>query len=111
MEFRGFDYHEGISFSIFAKGLRTELGRGGRYLVDDNKATGFTLYVTHLLRFLPEPKERKLLMLSADISGEAAAKLRAEGWTTLYALTSKMREEAKCLGCKHIMEKGTIEAV
>ena len=33
IEWRGFEYHTGTSFSLFAGGVRTELGRGGRYSV------------------------------------------------------------------------------
>src|SRR5690606_27250829 len=31
VEHRGFEYHRGISFSLFARRVRGELGRGGRY--------------------------------------------------------------------------------
>src|SRR5690606_20058367 len=31
-EFRGFEYHTGIAFTLFARNVRGELGRGGRYI-------------------------------------------------------------------------------
>jgi ATP phosphoribosyltransferase regulatory subunit len=37
VENRGFEYHSGISFSLFARGVRGELGRGGRYLAEANQ--------------------------------------------------------------------------
>jgi ATP phosphoribosyltransferase regulatory subunit len=111
IEHHGFEYHEGISFSLFARKFRYELGRGGRYRVDGESATGFTLYVTYLLRLLPAPEEKKRIMLNQDTKADIAQKLRQEGWVTLYALTANPRAEAKKLGCEHIVEQGKIEKI
>jgi ATP phosphoribosyltransferase regulatory subunit len=110
IEYRGFDYHQGISFSIFVNGLRHELGRGGRYRVTSDKtsesATGFTLYITHLLPLLPQGAPQKRILIGQDTSPEEARRLRAEGWITLYAQTSSPASEAKHLHCSHLFEKG-----
>ena len=57
VEWRGFEYHSGTSFSLFAGGVRTELGRGGRYSVGgrgaEEEAAGCTLYLHTLLRAAP----------------------------------------------------------
>ena len=46
LETKGFEYHQGIAFTVFAKGVNGELGRGGAYaLNDDQVASGFTLYM------------------------------------------------------------------
>ena len=46
LESKGFEYHKGIAFTIFAKNVNGELGRGGAYaLGSDSLATGFTLYM------------------------------------------------------------------
>jgi ATP phosphoribosyltransferase regulatory subunit len=102
LEFRGFDYHQGISFSIFAKGLRHELGRGGRYEADDETATGFTLYVTHLLDLLPAPVMGKMMLLAQDTSAETARTLRKDGWITIGAMSDNLAEEAKRLNISAI---------
>ena len=54
-EHRGLDYQTGLSFTLFAKGVRGELGSGGRYEAGDGKepATGFSLYVDSVLRAVP----------------------------------------------------------
>lgn len=53
IERRGFDYQDGISFTLFSNQSRGELGRGGRYRLFDNpdaeSATGFTLYMDSIL--------------------------------------------------------------
>ncbi len=53
LETRGFEYHNGVVFTLFAKNIRGELGRGGRYDIFDGQmasesATGFTLYMDTL---------------------------------------------------------------
>ena len=58
LETRGFDYHHGIGFAIFAPGVRGELGRGGRYRTsaiggDAEESTGVTLYLERVLRAIP----------------------------------------------------------
>lgn len=49
IENRGFEYHQTFSFSIFAREIRDELGRGGRYAIANDggflHATGFTVYI------------------------------------------------------------------
>ena len=48
IERRGFEYQNGVSFTLFAPQVRGELGRGGRYQVagkDEEEASGFTLYM------------------------------------------------------------------
>ena len=86
IEYRGLDYHQGISFSIFAKGLRHELGRGGRYMVEGESATGFTIYVTHLLPLLPESPKKKQILIADGTSIEQVKELQAQGFATAYEL-------------------------
>jgi ATP phosphoribosyltransferase regulatory subunit len=40
VEHRGFEYHTGIGFTVFARGVPTELARGGRYRVPNSDGTG-----------------------------------------------------------------------
>lgn len=48
-EINGFEYHELISFSIFSKNIRDEIGRGGRYALSNFTGTGFTIYLNSIL--------------------------------------------------------------
>ncbi len=52
-EDRGFEYHDTFSFSIFSREIRDELGRGGRYSIDDMSATGFTVYINSFAEKIP----------------------------------------------------------
>ncbi len=106
VEHRGFEYQTGVSFSLFGLGVRGELGRGGRYHVGDDgePATGFTLYMDTVLRALPPPERGRSLFLPAGAGGDAAARLRAEGWRVVAGLEAAADDaaEARRLGCSHV---------
>jgi ATP phosphoribosyltransferase regulatory subunit len=85
LERRGFEYQTGSSFTLFAKGARGELGRGGRYNVSQTgeTATGFTLYMDSILRVVPAKEGAKQAQESA-ISGWGAIKsLQDKGFSVL----------------------------
>jgi ATP phosphoribosyltransferase regulatory subunit len=111
IEYLGFDYHQGISFSLFAKGLRNELGRGGRYMAHGEGATGFTLYVTYLLQVLGAPKTQQQLLVPLDIPADTARALRGQGWATCYALANVTTQEASRLGYNALWNNGKIETL
>ena len=115
VEFRGFEYHTGVTFTLFAEGLRGELGCGGRYLVASSDksdggepATGFTLYVDTLLGALPRPKKYDRVYLTFDSAPETADHLRAQGWIVIEALDAGIGavEDARRLGCTHVYADG-----
>ena len=83
-EYRGFEYHTGISFSVFARGVRGELGRGGRYgLPGGEPATGFSVYLDSLRRALPKQRNGDRVFIAASAEFGVARKLHEEGWRTV----------------------------
>jgi len=69
IERRGFSYQTGVSYTLFAPSVRGELGRGGRYQVNQNEeASGFTLYMDSVLQAvtLPEQDNRKSVKSDTD---------------------------------------------
>ena len=111
VEYRGFEYHTGVSFTVFAAGVRGELGRGGRYITAAGEAaTGFSLYLDSIMRALPEPAERQKLYLPFGTPAGEAIRLRAEGWTTVAGLAAEadVRAEAVRLNCSHCWHGGEI---
>jgi len=106
-EFRGFEYETGIGFTVFSRGVRGELGRGGRYQSTGGEpAVGFTLFLDSLLRALPEPPAERLLYLPHGLAVATGAGLRAEGWSTVQGLAPEAdrRAEARRLGCSHVYD-------
>lgn len=119
IESRGLEYHTGVTFTIFAKGIRGELGRGGRYLAgrrgtrDGEPATGMTLFMDSVLRAVPATGEKKRLYLPNNINIAEARKFRSEGWITVDGLETDaiFKVEANRLRCSHFLSNGTIQKV
>jgi ATP phosphoribosyltransferase regulatory subunit len=116
VEYRGFEYQTGVSFTLFARGVRGELGRGGRYLAGNGKgepATGFTLFLDSVIRAVPEPEPVNKLFLAHGTMAKEGERLRGEGWITVAGLESAAdaRAEAKRLGCSHALIAGSIVAL
>ena len=119
VEHRGFEYQTGVSFTLFARGVRGELGGGGRYRIgvthaDDEgePATGFSLYMDTLLRAVPAPEAPRRVYVPHG-AGPAAAKLRAEGWVTVAGLApaADPAAEARRLHCGHVLADGVVKPV
>ena len=111
VEYRGFEYHTGVSFTVFAAGVRGELGRGGRYITAAGEAaTGFSLYLDSIMRALPEPSPAQKLYLPFGASASEAIPLRAAGWITVAGLAPEVdvRAEALRLACSHCWHNGKI---
>lgn len=85
LEQRGFEYQTGVSFTLFAKNIRGELGRGGRYslggVAQGESASGFTLYMDTVLRALPKGGAAKEKKVPAGSDWKTIRDLQAEGWT------------------------------
>lgn len=121
VENRGFEYHTGASFTLFARRVRGELGRGGRYLVRradggaPEQATGFTLFMDSVMRAVPAPAPARRIYLPAGTPVQVGASLRAEGWVTLAGLTTldagEIAAEARRLNCSYYCRGGQAVAV
>ena len=118
VERRGFEYQTGVSFTLFVQGVRGELGRGGRYPLATNggpgeDAAGCTLYMDSLLRAMPRGEAPKRIFLPFGTAPEAAAKLRADGWIAIAALSPSSDDsaEARRLGCSHLYATSGVATV
>ena len=124
VENRGFEYHTGLSFTLFARGIRGELGRGGRYLAggpatpvkgvasSTEPATGFTLYTDTVLRAVPPAPPARRIYLPHGTPREAGARLRLEGWVTVAGLAPAVPlDEARRLACSHAWVDETVTAL
>lgn len=114
-EFRGFEYHTGIAFTLFARNVRGELGRGGRYTAPAGEtATGFTLYLDSVMRALPPQAVPQLVYLPYGTPRAAAAKLRQDGratWAALAKENIEIKKAAKAAGCSHWWDGKAVQSV
>lgn len=118
VEFRGFEYHSGVTYTFFALGVRGELGRGGRYVAGNGDAaeargggepaTGLSLFMDTILKALPDPLARPRVYVPANTPPGEARRLRDQGWVAVAGLEagSNPRAEARRLKCTHIVEAG-----
>jgi len=111
VENRGFEYHTGVSFSFFARGIKTELGRGGRYRTGNEAgaaedATGFTLYTEAVLSAMTPHRPAPRLYVPAGSDAVAASRWRAQGYVTVAGLVpaKDAAAEAQRLGCSHVLD-------
>lgn len=113
-ESRGFEYQSGVSFTLFARGVRGELGRGGRYLLGGGEpATGFTLYLDSVMRAVPAQAPVPAVYLPFGTPAATSAGLRAEGWRTVQglAVVDDVAAEARRLDCSHMLRDGVAVAL
>jgi ATP phosphoribosyltransferase regulatory subunit len=91
LERRGFDYQTGVSFTLFARGARGELGRGGRYEIRGSgapeTATGFTLYMDTILRVAPALPLNPRRIVADSASWADVRALQTEGIETVRSGT------------------------
>lgn len=113
VERRGFEYQKGLSFTIFAKNVRGELGRGGRYLAGEDlmegageTATGVTLFTDTVLRAIPFPAERRRIFVPLDAPKGTAEALRAKGEVAIRGFAADA--DPKKLGCTHVWRAGAV---
>ncbi len=110
-ERHGFEYQSWFGFMIYAEGVSGSLGRGGSYAIlgpragTEEPAIGFSLYPDALIDQLAaaeQPRDALFLPLGHDPAH--AERLRAIGWRTVAALSEG--DDARKLGCSHVLENG-----
>ena len=110
-ERHGFEYQSWFGFTLYADGVRGAAGRGGTYRISGSEeaATGFTLYLDRLAEITPQPATVPIAYLPLGHDRAAAAALRSKGWRTRAQLGEG--EDAKALGCTHILDGSTPRAL
>ena len=114
-ENRGFEYHTGLSFTLFAKGVRGSLGRGGRYVAGagSEPAIGFTLFLDSIARAVPPVENDERVFLPHGTPAVLGRGLRDEGWTTVAGLapSAEAADDALRMNCTHVLVDGQPVAI
>lgn len=111
-ERHGFEYQSWFGFTLYAEGVRGALGRGGTYRIGGSEevATGFSLFPDALVEAVKVSEDLgRKLFLPLGHDRDAAARLRADGWRTVAALSED--DVAATLGCTHALDGGEAKAV
>lgn len=81
IERRGFTYHNGVGYTLFSPSVRGELGRGGRYRVNDSEeASGFTLYMDSLRQAVQMPEINNNKSVPKNTKWDEVKKLQDQGY-------------------------------
>ena len=111
VEYRGFEYQSGVSFTLLARGVRGDIGRGGRYLSQSGEpATGFTLFLDSVMRAVAPAKTKARVFVPFGSGAGDGASLRKGGFVTIAGLgnVADVRAEAQRLGCSHAFIDGAV---
>lgn len=122
LERRGFDYHQGIGFSILAPGVRGELGRGGRYSTQSphdqptELSTGVTLYLERVLQAVPATPTQDKLYVRKDQGLDHVISLTRDGYFIVIgdadpADNAACQAEAAAQGATHIYTSNGIKTI
>lgn len=109
VENRGFAYHTGIIFTLFARHRSAELGCGGRYLAAGREAAvGATLFMDSVLAALPGPTPSRRIYVPLGTEASLVAQLQDRNYVTIAGLApvADVRAEARRLGCADVLIDG-----
>ncbi len=113
LESKGFEYHSTIGFTLFAKDVRGELGRGGRYDVrfgdegEGETATGFTLYMDTIRKALPALEPTEKVFVPAGEGWDVMRSLQEEGRIVVRGSAG----DSSPGKCTHIYKDGKVEEI
>ncbi len=114
VENRGFEYHSGVTFSVFAQGSQRELGRGGRYKLvhaeTSEPAVGASLLVDALLEAMPRKRAQNCVYVPYSTPRNVVADLQSKGWSVVGGLKTVKDDavEARRLKCTHVFTESDV---
>ena len=115
LEQRGFEYHSGVTFSVFCVNSKKEICRGGRYLTSKGEyAVGSTFFLNQFFKFNKQIREKnnKILIPFKNLLDKNIPKLRKKGWITIQNIDDKKDIDiAKSNNCKFIFKNGKIKKI
>ena len=99
------DYHKGLHFAIFSKGLQGEIARGGAYQTGfGEEATGLSIYMERVLRALPASEKAPTIYVAAPAGLATAMALIARGRHVVMGSTgADAKRQARQMGCDYIV--------
>ena len=99
------DYHKGLNFTIFSKGLKGEIARGGAYQTGfGEEATGLSIYMERVLRALPGSEKVPAIYVAASAGLPTAMALVARGRHVVMGREgANPQDEAQKMGCEFMV--------
>ena len=110
LENRGFNYHTGLSFTIFSENLKGEIAKGGRYkTLNGETAIGCTIY-TEKINSNSKFSIDKSLVYVPYLNINDADHIISKGYRVVFGnnLNSDLKKDAFNLKCQFIWENKKI---
>ena len=110
LENRGFNYHTGLSFTIFSENLKGEIAKGGRYkTLNDETAIGCTIYTEKIYSNSKSSIDKSIVYVPY-LNINDADYIINKGYRVVFGnnLTSDLKKDAFNLKCQFIWENKKI---
>ncbi len=110
LENRGFNYHSGLSFTIFSENLKGEIAKGGRYkTLNGETAIGCTIY-TEKIHSNSKSNLDKSLVYVPYLNINDADQIINKGYRVVFgnSLNSDIKQDALSLKCRYIWKNRKI---
>ena len=110
LENRGFNYHTGLSFTIFSENLKGEIAKGGRYkTLNGETAIGCTIYTEKIYSNSKSSIDKSLVYVPY-LNIKDADQIISKGHRVVFGnnLTSDQKKDAFNLKCQFIWENKKI---
>ena len=110
LENRGFNYHTGLTFTIFSENLKGEIAKGGRYkTLNGETAIGCTIY-TEKIYSDTKPDQDKSLVYVPYLNINEADQIISEGYRVIFGnnLSTDLKKDASNLKCQFIWQNKKI---
>ena len=101
-----FDYHHGLTFTIFSKSLHGSIAKGGTYkTINEEDATGISLYVDLLGEMKNVFLEKEKVLVEQN-DFKIAENLIKQGYKVIFFknLNNDIASYAKSINCKYIFK-------
>ncbi len=110
LENRGFNYHTGLSFTIFSDNLKGEIAKGGRYkTLNSETAIGCTIYTEKIYSKSKSSLDKSLVYMPYFNINDAD-KIISKGYRVVFGnnLSADFQKDAYNLKCQFIWENKKI---
>ena len=110
LENRGFNYHTGLSFTVFSENLKGEIAKGGRYkTLNGETATGCTIYTEKIYSNSKSSLDKSLVYVPY-LNINEADQIINKGYRVVFGnnLNTDIKQDALNLKCEFIWENKKI---
>ena len=110
-------YYDGIKFTFFAKDIRGEIAKGGRYILKygNNRETaiGYTCFMDTILRASSFENKNKRIIVPFNTSKSKKNSLIKKGFSifTSFENNSNLIDESKNFQCNYYLFKGQVKKI